>query len=35
MPRYGDADSVKWFEVESYCTFHLLNCFEEGEEVIN
>ncbi|KAG8657278.1 hypothetical protein MANES_03G057750v8 [Manihot esculenta] len=34
MPRYGDADSVKWFEVESYCTFHLLNCFEEGEEVV-
>uniref|UniRef100_A0A5B7CCU4 Carotenoid 9,10(9',10')-cleavage dioxygenase 1-like n=1 Tax=Davidia involucrata TaxID=16924 RepID=A0A5B7CCU4_DAVIN len=34
MPRYGDADSIKWFEVESYCTFHILNCFEDGDEVV-
>ncbi|CAL5441554.1 unnamed protein product [Camellia sinensis] len=34
MPRYGDADSIRWFDVESYCTFHILNCFEDGDEVI-
>lgn len=35
MPRYGEADSVKWFNVEPHCTFHLLNCFEDGDEVSN
>ncbi|XP_034890793.1 carotenoid 9,10(9',10')-cleavage dioxygenase 1-like [Populus alba] len=34
MPRYGDVDSVRWFEVEPNCTFHILNCFEEGVEVV-
>ncbi|KAG8657280.1 hypothetical protein MANES_03G058000v8 [Manihot esculenta] len=34
MPRYGDKNSVKWFEVEPNCTFHLVNCFEDGDEVL-
>ncbi|PON67800.1 Carotenoid oxygenase [Parasponia andersonii] len=34
MPRYGDAESVQWFEVQNHCTFHVINCFEEGNEVI-
>ncbi|KAI5556447.1 hypothetical protein BDE02_18G036200 [Populus trichocarpa] len=34
MPRYGNADSIRWFEVEPNCTFHILNCFEEGDEVV-
>ncbi|CAK7353226.1 unnamed protein product [Dovyalis caffra] len=34
MPRYGDADSIRWFEVEPNCTFHIINCFEEGDEVV-
>ncbi|KAK3227128.1 hypothetical protein Dsin_006990 [Dipteronia sinensis] len=34
MPRRGDADSIKWFNVESNCTFHLLNCFEDADEVV-
>jgi carotenoid cleavage dioxygenase-like enzyme len=34
MPRYGDADSVIWFNVEPFCMFHLINCFEEGDEVV-
>ncbi|KAK3212978.1 hypothetical protein Dsin_017684 [Dipteronia sinensis] len=34
MPRYGDADSVQWFEVQPHCTFHLLNCFEDDNEVV-
>ncbi|KAL6006140.1 hypothetical protein ACLOJK_040186 [Asimina triloba] len=34
MPRYGNADSIKWFELEPHCTFHILNCFEDGHEVV-
>ncbi|XVE84600.1 hypothetical protein DITRI_Ditri17bG0025700 [Diplodiscus trichospermus] len=34
MPRYGDADSIQWFKVEQNCTFHLFNCFEDGDEVV-
>ncbi|KAI4380898.1 hypothetical protein MLD38_007035 [Melastoma candidum] len=34
MPHYGDVKSVHWFSVESYCGFHVFNCFEEGDEVI-
>lgn len=32
MPRYGDANSIKWFEVEPNCTFHIINSFEDGHE---
>ncbi|KAK8550457.1 hypothetical protein V6N13_118975 [Hibiscus sabdariffa] len=34
MPRYGDADSVQWFTVKPNCTFHIINCFEDGDEVV-
>lgn len=34
MPRYGDADSIAWFNVETFCMFHFVNCFEEGDEVV-
>ncbi|XP_045799446.1 carotenoid 9,10(9',10')-cleavage dioxygenase-like isoform X1 [Trifolium pratense] len=34
MPRYGDANSVKWFQVEPNCTFHIINSFEDGNEVV-
>ncbi|XP_050230644.1 carotenoid 9,10(9',10')-cleavage dioxygenase 1-like [Mercurialis annua] len=34
MPRYGDANSIKWFEVQPACTFHIFNCFEHGDEVV-
>ncbi|XP_055960877.1 carotenoid 9,10(9',10')-cleavage dioxygenase 1-like [Mercurialis annua] len=34
MPRYGDANSIKWFEVEPSCTFHVFNCFEHGDEIV-
>lgn len=33
MPWYDGADSIRWFDVESNCTFHLINCFEDGDEV--
>uniref|UniRef100_A0A0D9X792 Carotenoid cleavage dioxygenase n=1 Tax=Leersia perrieri TaxID=77586 RepID=A0A0D9X792_9ORYZ len=32
IPRYGDADSVIWFDVEPFCTLHLVNGFEEDDE---
>ncbi|KAC9164488.1 hypothetical protein E3N88_46279 [Mikania micrantha] len=34
IPRYGDADSIKWFLIEPCCTYHLFNTFEDGNEVI-
>ncbi|KAJ7958565.1 carotenoid 9,10(9',10')-cleavage dioxygenase 1-like [Quillaja saponaria] len=34
MPRYGDADSVQWFQVEPNCTFHIINSFEDADEVV-
>ncbi|XVF89185.1 hypothetical protein PTKIN_Ptkin19aG0109700 [Pterospermum kingtungense] len=34
MPRYGDADSIKWFKVKPNCTFHIINSFEDGDEVV-
>ncbi|MED6205397.1 hypothetical protein PIB30_017209 [Stylosanthes scabra] len=34
MPRYGDSDSIKWFEVEPNNTLHLINSFEDGDEVV-
>ncbi|KAI4380905.1 hypothetical protein MLD38_007041 [Melastoma candidum] len=34
MPRYGDAISISWFDVEPNCTLHILNCFEDGDEVV-
>ncbi|XP_052209000.1 carotenoid 9,10(9',10')-cleavage dioxygenase 1-like [Diospyros lotus] len=34
MPRYGDANSVKWFDLEPCMAFHVLNCFEDGNEVV-
>jgi carotenoid cleavage dioxygenase-like enzyme len=33
MPRYGDSDSIRWFEVQPNYTFHIINCFEDDEEV--
>ncbi|CAM0908160.1 unnamed protein product [Alopecurus aequalis] len=34
MPHYGDANSIIWFYVQPFCTIHLVNCFEEDDEVI-
>ncbi|KAL8216882.1 hypothetical protein R6Q57_023719, partial [Mikania cordata] len=34
MPRYGDANSVRWFKVEPCCVFHIINTYEDGDEVI-
>lgn len=34
MPRYGDADSIKWFNIETHCIFHIFNCFEDGDDEV-
>ncbi|KAK9130625.1 hypothetical protein Sjap_011112 [Stephania japonica] len=34
MARYGDAESIIWFQVQNHCTFHLINSFEDGDEVV-
>ncbi|XP_059277570.1 carotenoid 9,10(9',10')-cleavage dioxygenase 1-like [Lycium ferocissimum] len=34
MPRYGDANSIKWFEVDPCCVFHVINSFEDNDEVV-
>ncbi|XP_017184049.3 carotenoid 9,10(9',10')-cleavage dioxygenase-like [Malus domestica] len=34
MPHYGNADSIHWFKVEPNCTFHIINSFEDGDEVV-
>lgn len=35
MPRYGDAESIQWFDVQPSSAFHVVNCFEDGNEVMN
>ncbi|GJN29577.1 hypothetical protein PR202_gb17813 [Eleusine coracana subsp. coracana] len=32
MPRYGNAASITWFNVENHCSYHLFNCFEDGNQ---
>lgn len=34
IPRYGKADEIKWFEFSPCFLYHVINCWEEGEEVV-
>ncbi|XP_039142977.1 carotenoid 9,10(9',10')-cleavage dioxygenase 1-like [Dioscorea cayenensis subsp. rotundata] len=34
MPRFGDEESILWFNVKNHCTYHLINCFEDDDKVI-
>lgn len=34
LPRYGDGDAIKWFDVAAGYAFHTLNAYEEGDEVV-
>ncbi|CAL4933445.1 unnamed protein product [Urochloa decumbens] len=34
MPRFGNVESIRWFDVENHCSFHLFNCFEDKNEVV-
>lgn len=34
IPRYGSADSIRWFETDPCYIYHTVNAWEEGDEVI-
>jgi len=34
MPRYGDQNSIRWFETPACYVFHTLNAYEQGNEVV-
>ena len=34
IPRYGAADSIRWFEFSPCFLYHVVNCWEEGDEVV-
>jgi len=34
MPRYGKNDDIKWFDVDTSWVFHVLNAYEEGDDVV-
>ena len=34
LPRYGDGDSIRWFEAKPCYIYHVVNAWEEGDEII-
>ncbi len=34
IPRFGNADEVRWFEAEPCYIYHTINCWEEGDEIV-
>lgn len=34
IPRYGDPDSIRWFEAKPCYMYHTINAWEEGDEVV-
>ena len=34
IPRYGKSDEIKWFEFSPCFLYHVINCWEEGDEVV-
>ena len=34
IPRHGDASEVQWFEAEPCYLLHIVNCWEEGDEIV-
>jgi carotenoid cleavage dioxygenase-like enzyme len=34
IPRHGDASSVRWFEAKPCYIYHVVNSWEEGDEVV-
>ena len=34
IPRYGAADSIRWFEATPCYIYHVVNAWEEGDEVV-
>jgi len=34
IPRFGAADTIKWFEFSPCFLYHVVNCWEQGDEVV-
>ncbi|MEO1651951.1 MAG: carotenoid oxygenase family protein [Bacteroidota bacterium] len=34
IPRFGEANEVKWFEAEPCYIYHTINAWEEGDEIV-
>jgi carotenoid cleavage dioxygenase len=34
IPRKGSADSIRWFEFSPCFLYHVVNCWEDGDEVV-
>ena len=34
IPRHGDGDSIRWFEFSPCFLYHVVNAYEEGDEVV-
>lgn len=34
IPRFGKADQIKWFEFSPCFLYHVINCWEEDDEVV-
>lgn len=34
LPRYGASDSVRWFEFSPCFLYHVINAWEEGDEIV-
>ena len=34
IPRFGASDSIRWFEFSSCFLYHVVNCWEEGDEIV-
>ena len=34
MPRHGNAAEIRWFEAASCYGFHILNAYEDGDEIV-
>ena len=34
IPRFGNAEDVRWFEAEPCYIYHTINCWEEGDEIV-
>jgi len=34
IPRYGASDSIRWFEFSSCFLYHVVNCWEDGDEIV-
>lgn len=34
IPRFGQSEDVKWFEFSSCFLYHVVNCWEEGDDIV-